>query len=147
MNERRMRNRYAFDRVRPRTPKEKKTLLIIAASVLGAVLIAGGLHEVVKQSQRIRERTWITADGTVKNVRGVLVGQSGAYRAGMLYNVQVLVDYSLHGAKESRWITVGQPATGRAGLDFNRRLWKGRHCLVLLNPKNAEQGEVEFSKE
>jgi hypothetical protein len=71
------------------------------------------LHEIVKQSQRIRERTWITADGTVKDVRGVLVGQSGAYRAGMLYNVQVLVDYSLHGAKESRWITVGQPATGR----------------------------------
>jgi hypothetical protein len=147
MAERIMRDRYAVERIKPRTWKEKRTLLMFGGAVLASAFIVFGLHEMVRSSQRIREQHWVKAQGTIEDVRAVLVGQSGGYRSGMLYNEQVLVAYSMNGSTERRWITVSQPPTGRAGVDFDSRMWKGRRCLVLVNPKHSEQTAVEFLKQ
>jgi hypothetical protein len=143
-----MQDRYALERVRPRTSIEKKTLLVIAGCVLGAALIAAGLHEIVSQSQRIRERDWMNAFGTIEDVRGVLVVQASGYAGGgMLYNVQVLAAFPIHGVEERRWIRVGERPTGWDGVEMEKRRLKGRHCLVLVNPKNLEQAAVECTKD
>jgi flavin-binding protein dodecin len=149
MSERTMRDRYALDRIRPRTPKQKSALLALAGCVLGAALIAFGLHSIATQSQQARERDWINVSGTIQEVRGVLVGQSSGYvdsGARMLYNVQVLAAFQLRGSVEKRWITVGERPTSWDGVEMATRSYKGRHCLVLVNPKNTKRAAVEFTK-
>ena len=123
-------------------------MLVLACCVLGSILVAAGLHEIVSHSQQIRERDWINAAGSIEDVRGVLVAQAnGIYGSAMLYNVEVLASYPLHGSVEKRWVRVGERPTDWSGVELSRRKWQGRHCLVLVNPNNREQVQVELLRE
>jgi hypothetical protein len=140
-----MGDRYALESVRPRTWKDKRSLLVFGGIILATILLVFGLNKVVRSSQRAREQHWINARGTVEDVRGgAVVGQNGGYRSAMLYKEEVLVTYSVSGLNQKRWVVIGAARQQNIGFDSVRL--KGRHCLVLINPKNPEQVQVELSR-
>jgi hypothetical protein len=126
-----MSEREALLAIRPRTRGDWKILwkivgyLSLAVGVVIALFIRHLRHE-----ERIAQ-TWQSATATIVDVRPVLVSRRESnYGGAMLYQLEVLVQYTADGGQQERWIRIEQQPISLTDAQLKIFRWKGQQCLV-----------------
>jgi hypothetical protein len=117
--------------IRPRTRGDWKTLWTIVGYIALAVgvVIALYIHH-LKHEERIAQ-TWQSATATIEDVRPVLVShRESNFGGAMLYQLDVLVQYTADGAQQKRWMRIEQQPMSLTDTQLKIFRWKGQQCVV-----------------
>ena len=126
------------------TRKGQNNLLGVFVLVLGTILAVSGLLY-LKQRTRLARANWANAAARIEDTRTRLVSQSDSkYGGRMLYQVEVLVAFSVNGSHQERWIPVEQAPKTLTSAQFEEAQWKSSKCVVRWNPSNPREMAVEL---
>jgi hypothetical protein len=131
MTHRAMSGHEALTAIRPRTRSDRKALWGIVGFIVLAVAVVIALAIFHRKDQEQIAQTWQSATATIEDVRPVIVShREGIYGGAMLYQLEVLVEYTANGTQQNRWIRIGQQPTPLADAQLKAFRWKGQQCIV-----------------
>jgi hypothetical protein len=126
-----MSEREALIASSPRTRGDWKTLWAIVgyiALAVGVVIALFILH--LKHEEQIAQ-TWQSATATIVDVRPVIVSRRESNFGGaMLYQLEVLVQYTADDAQQKRWIRIEHQPTSLTDAQLKIFRWKGQQSVV-----------------
>lgn len=141
-----MSDQEAYQRIRPRSRDDRRSLFNIICYVLLAVVVIAELFYLKQKHEADREQNWNSAVATIEDVRTLIATRVESERGGaMLYDVQVLAKYTADGTPQERWITVQQMPKLLADAQFQAFRWKGQTCFVRWKPSDPNQVVAEVS--
>lgn len=141
-----MSNREAATKVRPKNRSDRRLLMFLGASVISIVVFVATDIFLIHRHRQDIETNWQSSTATIEDVRFQPAIQVESNRGGaMLYDVQVLAQYSLDGTVQKKWITVQQPPRGIAEAKLEAFRWKGQTCFVRWKPNSPDQVIADVS--
>jgi hypothetical protein len=122
-----MPDKEAAAKIHPKSRKDRKTLWALGGCLALMIVFVVTVLFFQHRRQREMEDSWVSATATIEDVRPVVVSQGG--RA-MLYQAEVLADYSANGLEQKRWIRIERLPALLTDVEFQAFRWKGKQCVV-----------------
>jgi hypothetical protein len=136
----------ALRSVLPKKRSDRRTLLLIGVFVLLLAACAGGLYYNNHRQQMIREQDWTSAVATIEDARTHVAMHIDSQVGGaMLYDVEVLVKYSVNGIEREQWTTVSQRPQLLSDAQLQIFRFKKQQCIIRWNPANPDHPVAEIN--
>jgi hypothetical protein len=130
----------AIAALRPKNRKDQKRLLTFGIYLLIAV---AGVTVIFVMKHRHREeieQSWQVSTALIEDVRFKEISRAETARGGaMLYDVEVLANYTSAGTGQKRWIRVEQRPEVLSEAQLQAFRWKGKQCFVRWNISRPDQ--------
>jgi hypothetical protein len=146
MTNRTMSGHEALTAIRPHTRRDWKAMWGIISFTVFAVVVGIALFIFHQKDQEYIARTWQSATATIEDVRPVIASRVESNHGGaMLYQLEVLVDYSANDSQQRRWIRIKQQPTLLADAQLKIFRWKGQQCIVRWPASQPDHAIAEVN--
>ena len=120
--------------LRPKNREDQKQLLIIGIYLVIALAVVTAIVVAKHRHREEIEQNWKVATALIEDVRFKKISRVETTRGGaMLYDVEVLANYTLAGTEQKQWIRVDQLPEVLSEAQFQAFRWKGKQCFVRWN--------------
>lgn len=141
-----MSDHNALTKIHPRNRSDWRQLGTVSAYLLLIVIFVVTTFFVRHTHRQDIEANWQSTTADIEEVRSQPAWLSeSAYGGVMLYDVQVLVSYDLHGARQERWVKVQQQPRPLAEAKLQTFRWKSKTCRVHWKISSPDQVIVDVS--
>ncbi len=121
----------ALTAIRPRTRRDWKTIWGIVGFVALAVVVVIALFILHTKEQEQIAQTWQSATATIEDVRPVIASRiESNFGGAMLYQLEVLVNYSANSVQQRRWLRIEQRPVSLTDAQLKVFRWRGQQCVV-----------------
>jgi hypothetical protein len=135
-----MPEKEALAELRPKNRKDQKRLLTIGGYLLIAIAVVTAIFVIKHRHREEIEQNWQVATALIEDVRFKEISRVESQRGGaMLYDVEVLVNYTSAGVEQRRWIRVEQLPEVLSEAQLQAFRWKGKQCFVRWNISRPDQ--------
>jgi hypothetical protein len=135
-----MPEKEALAELRPKNRKDQKRLLTIGIYLVMAVAVVTAIFVIKHRHREEIEQKWQVATALIEDVRFKEISRVETTRGGaMLYDLEVLANYTSAGAEQKRWIRVEQLPEVLAEAQLQAFRWKGKQCFVRWNISHPDQ--------
>ena len=126
--------------LRPKNRKDQKQLITIGIYLVIAVAVVAAIVVIKHRHREEIEQNWQAATALIEDVRFKEISRVESQRGGaMLYDVEVLANYTSAGVEQKRWIRVEQLPEVLTEAQFQAFRWKGKQCFVRWNISRPDQ--------
>jgi len=126
-----MPDREALVILRPKSGNDWKQIRAICGYIAVGLLVVASIFFLKHRHQEEMERAWSSATAAIEDVRPVLASNVETARgSAMLYQLEILANYSAAGVERKRWIRVENQPELLADAQLKAFRWKGKRCLV-----------------
>ena len=141
-----MPDKEAAAKVLPKNQKDRKSLWVIGGCLALMVIFVVTVLFFQDRRRQEMENTWQSATATIEDVRPVIASQvESKVGSAMLYQAEVLADYSANGSEQRRWIKIERLPELRADVEFQAFRWKGKQCIVRWKTSQPDQVIAELN--
>jgi hypothetical protein len=135
-----MPEKEAIAELRPKNRKDQKQLLTIGAYLAITLVVVIAILAIKHRHREEVEQNWQVATARIEDVRFKEITRVESARGGaMLYDVEVLANYTSAGVEQKRWIRVEQLPEVLSEAQFQAFRWKGKQCFVRWPVSQPEQ--------
>ena len=135
-----MPEKEAIAGLRPKNRKDQKQLLTIGIYLVIAVAVVAAIFVIKHRHLEEIEQNWQVATALIEDVRFKEISRVESQRGGaMLYDVEVLVNYTSAGVEQKRWIRVEQLPEVLSEAQLQAFRWKGKQCFIRWNIAQPDQ--------
>jgi len=135
-----MPEKEAIAELRPKNRKDQKRLLTIGVYLSIAAAVVTAIFVIKHRHREEVEQNWQVATAMIEDVRFKEISRVESPRGGaMLYDVEVLANYTSAGVEQKRWIRVEQLPEVLSEAQLQAFRWKGQQCFVRWPVSQPEQ--------